>query len=412
MIHLPLSLSLFIFNATSQEIFTYLILGLLFLLSLSAIAYYGYAIYAAHKFFAHSPVDDEAFHPAISILRPICGIDSETYQNLASFCQQEYPKYQIIFGVQDPQDPSMEVVRQLIKDFPNLDIQVTASLYSFGANRKVSNLAHAITKAKYDVLLLADSDVRVQPDYLCRVIQPLRDPAVGVVTCLYRSITQGWITTLEALSTPTEFLPGVLVSTALEGIKFAMGQTIVIRRSVLEEIGGFTAIADYLADDFQLGFLPAQAGYEVVLSNYLIDHVMPLSTISESIHRQTRWLVGIRASRPWGYAGLIFTHGTVTSLLFLLVTGGSILGWSVFGVAWMMRLAMAWFVGIRCLGDPVAQKLFWLVPLRDVASFMLWGYSFMGNTVEWRDRQFRLTRSGKLIALNPNLPERVKTIAG
>lgn len=405
-------LILLMVGATGQEALRHFVLGLLLLLSLSAIAYYGYAIYAANKFFAHSPVYDEAFHPAVSILRPICGIDSKTYQNLASFCQQEYPEYQIIFGVQDPQDPSMEVVRQLIKDFANLDIQVTASLYSFGENRKVNNLAHAVNKAKYDILLLADSDVRVEPDYLRRVIQPLSDPAVGVVTCLYRSIAQGWVTTIEALSTPTEFLPGVLVSTALEGIKFAMGQTIVIRRSVLEEIGGFAAIADYLADDFQLGFLPTQAGYKVVLSDYLIDHVMPQSAIAESIHRQTRWLVGIRASRPWGYIGLIFTHGTVTSLLFLLATGGSVLGWSVLSVAWVMRLAMAWFVGIRCLGDPVAQKLFWLVPLRDGISFVLWGYSLIGNTVEWRDRQFRLTRSGKLIALNPNLPEQVKTIAG
>jgi ceramide glucosyltransferase len=261
-------------------------------------------------------------------------------------------------------------------------------------------------------LLLADSDVQVQPDYLRRVIQPLSDPTVGVVTCLYRSIAQGWVTTLEALSTPTEFLPGVLVSTVLEGIKFAMGQTIVIRRSVLEEIGGFAAIADYLADDFQLGFLPTQAGYKVVLSDYLINHVMPRSTIAQSLHRQTRWMVGIRASRPWGYAGLIFTHGTVTSLLFLLATGGSMLGWSVLGIAWAMRLAMAWFVGIHCLRDPVAQKLLWLVPWRDGISFMLWGYSFFGNMVEWRDRQFRLTRGGKLIALTPNLPERVKTIAG
>ncbi len=399
-------------GAISQGVCRYFALGLLFVLSLSAIAYYGYAIYAASQFFARSPTDDQGFHPPISILRPICGIDSKTYENLASFCQQDYPEYQIIFGVQDPQDPSMAVVRQLIKDFPKLDIQVTASFHSLGANRKVSNLAHALPKAKYDILLLADSDVYVQPDYLRRVIQPLRDPAVGVVTCLYRSLAQGWVTTLEALSTPTEFLPGVLVSTALEGIKFAMGQTIVIRRSVLEEIGGFAAIADYLADDFQLGFLPTQVGYTVVLSDYLINHVMPQSTIAESIHRQTRWLVGIRASRPWGYAGLIFTHGTVTSLLFLLATGGSILGWCVLSVAWTLRLTMAWFVGVRCLGDPVAQKLLWLVPLRDVASFMLWGYSFVGNTVEWRDRQFRLTRGGKLIALTPNLPERVKTIAG
>jgi ceramide glucosyltransferase len=389
----------------------------LFLLSACAIAYYCYAIYAASKFFSQSDhscsnLHCSDFQPPISILRPICGVDSKTYENLASFCQQNYANYEIIFGVQDPQDPSMEVIRQLIKDFPAVDIQVTASHHLLGANHKVSNLAYAASKASYEILLLADSDVHVEPDYLGSVIQPLSDPQVGVVTCLYRSITQGWVTTLEALSTPTEFLPGVLVSTALEGIKFAMGQTIVIRRSVLEEIGGFAAIADYLADDFQLGFLPAQAGYQVVLSDYLIDHVMPVSTIAQSWYRQTRWLVGIRASRPWGYAGLLFTHGTVTSLLFLLATGGSATGWSVLSVTWFVRLVMAWFIGVRCLRDPVAQKLLWLVPLRDGISFMLWGYSFIGDTVEWRDRQFKLTRSGKLVALTPNLPERVKTIAG
>ncbi len=240
---------------------------------------------------------------------------------------------------------------------------------------------------------------------LQQVIQPLIQPKIGVVTCLYRSLTQGWITTLENLHTATEFLPGVLVSNQLEGTKFAMGQTIAIRRSVLKAIGGFEAIADYLADDFQLGYLPAQAGYQVVLSTHVIDHVLPVGTLAEALQRQVRWMVGIRVSRPWGYAGLIFTYGTATSLVFLLITKGSFLGWLVLTVTWTLRLSMAWFIGVNRLHDPVARQFLWLVPLRDFVSFALWCYGFISNTIKWRNLQFRLTKSGKLIAITGNMVE-------
>ncbi len=398
-------------GTTLWGITDYSILVVLFLLCLAAIAYYWFAVYATGKFFSQPTVVDPSFHPPISILRPICGFDSKTYENLASFCRQDYPKYQIIFGVQSPKDSSMAVVNQIIHDFPQVDIQVTASYQSMGSNLKVSNLAHALTKAEYDILLLADSDVYVEPDYLQHVIQPLSNPKVGVVTCLYRSLTKGWVATLDALSTTTEFHPGVLVSAAMEGIKFAMGQTIVIRRSVLEEIGGFAAIADYLADDFQLGYLPAQAGYEVVLSRKVVEHVLPTSTLMGFLQRQIRWMVGIRVSRPWGYAGLIFTYGTVASVLFLLATGGSVLGWSVLGVTWASRLFMAWFVGVKSLQDPVAKEFLWLVPVRDWLSFGLWVFGFWGDTVKWRDREFKLTRGGKLVPVTANLSASAKTLA-
>ena len=247
-------------------------------------------------------------------------------------------------------------------------------------------------------------------DYLQHVVQPLSDSKVGVVTCLYRSLTEGWLTKVEALSSATEFLPGVLVSDRLEGTKFAMGQTIVLRRSALEAIGGFEAIANYLADDFQLGHLPAQAGYKIVLSPYVIEHVMATSNFRGTLQRQLRWMVGIRVSRPWGYTGLLFTYGTVSSLLLLLATGGSLLGWLMLGLTWTSRLAMAWFVGVKCLQDPVAKQLLWLVPLRDCMSFALWCYGFTGNTIVWRGRQFRLTREGELVLRPPNLPVRAKSV--
>jgi ceramide glucosyltransferase len=378
-----------------------LIDALLFLLCLSAILFYSYATYKAISFFSHPHTVDPHFHPPVTILKPICGADDDAYENLASFCRQQYPVYQIVFSVRDPQDAGLAVVRQIIRDFPERDIQLVISDHGIGTNPKVSNLANAATQANYALWLIADSDIRVGTDYLQRVIQPLRDPRVGVVTCLYRSLAQGWVATWEALGTATEFPAGVLVSRQLEGIQFAFGSTIVIRKDVLEAIGGFEAIADYLADDFQLGYLPAQAGYRVVLSDYVVDHVLGTTTLPDSIQRQLRWARVIRVSRPWGYAGLIFTYGTVTSLLLLIATGGSILGWTVLGITWMMRWVMGWIIGVRCLNDPAARTYWWLVPLHDLMRFAIWCYGFFGNTIEWRGRRLKLTREGKLVPITP-----------
>ena len=382
----------------------------LFCLCLTAIGYYGYAMYAAHRFFSQRRAVDPGFHPPVSLLKPVCGLEPHAYVNLASFCRQDYPTYQVIFSVQDWRDSSVTVIRQLIRDFPERDLQLVIDDRTLGANRKTSNLANAFAKAKYDILLLADSDVHVEPNYLQAVVQPLSDSNVGVVTCLYRSLTDRWLTKLEALSSATEFLPGVLVSDRLEGTKFAMGQTIVIRRSVLDAIGGFGAIANYLADDFQLGHLPAQAGYKIVLSHHVIEHVMASSTMMGTLQRQLRWMVGIRVSRPWGYAGLMFTYGTVSSLLFLLATGGSPLGWIMLSLTWVSRLAMAWFIGVIRLQDPAAKELFWLLPLRDCLSFVLWCYGFTGNTIVWRGCEFRLTRDGELVLRPPTLAARAKSV--
>ena len=404
-----LSILLTTLSTISLEIASYVLVPL-FCLCLTAIGYYGYALYAAHNFFAQKRLLDPGFHPSVSILKPVCGLEPYAYANLSSFCRQDYPTYQVIFSVQDWRDSSVAVIRQLIHDFPDRDLHLVIDDRTLGANRKTSNLANAFARAKYDILLLADSDVHVDPTYLQQVVQPLSDSRVGVVTCLYRSLTDRWLTKLEALSSATEFLPGVLVSDRLEGTKFAMGQTIVLRRSVLEAIGGFGAIANYLADDFQLGHLPAQAGYKIVLSHHVIEHVMASSTIMGTLQRQLRWMVGIRVSRPWGYAGLLFTYGTVSSLLFLLATGGSPLGWMMLSLTWASRLAMAWFIGVKCLQDPVAKQLLWLLPLRDCMSFVLWCYGFTGNTIVWRGCEFRLTRDGELVLRPPTLATRAKSV--
>jgi len=368
----------------------------LFILSLSALCFYCYAIYAGLVSFCSPHPINQDFHPPVTILKPICGLDGDAYENLASFCQQDYPNYQIIFAVQNKEDPGREVVNKITDNFPDLDIQVVVTESIIGTNLKVSNLANAVTLAKHEILLIADSDIRVGKDYLRRVVQPLQDISVGVVTCLYRSLAQGWVAILEALGTATEFQAGVLVSKHLEGIKFALGSTIVIRKKVLEAIGGFSVIADYLADDFQLGYLPAQLGYKVILSDYVVEHVLANCTFADSIKRQIRWARGKRFCRPWGYLGLIFTYGTAMSLLFLILTNWSILGWVILGITWMTRLVMAWVVGVIFLKDSLTKSFLWLVPLWDIISFGIWCYSFVGNTIEWRGRRLKLTKDGKL----------------
>jgi ceramide glucosyltransferase len=372
--------------------------ALIFLLCLCTIGYYGVAIYAAVDFFFQSTSDRPEFQPSVSLLVPICGLDGGAYENLASLCQQDYPNYQIIFAVQDSQDSSIPIIQQISRDFPELDLQFVISDRTIGMNRKVSNLANAAIEAKYNTLVLVDSDIRVTPDYLKQVVQPLHDSTVGVVTCMYRSLTYGWLSGFEAISITTEFLPRILAARTLQGMGFALGATIVIRKSVLEEIGGFLAVADALEDDYQLGHLSAQAGYQVVLSDYIVDHVMASPRLVDFIHHQTRWARGNLFARPLGHLSLIFTYGTVISLLFLLITKGSLFGWFVLGVTWSIRLVMAWFIGVQQLQDTVARKFLWLVPLRDIISFGFWCYGFLGNTIRWRDRRFRLTTGGKLKA--------------
>jgi ceramide glucosyltransferase len=369
---------------------------LLLILCLCAVLFYCYGIYAAIAFLNHPHVIDPEFQPAITILKPICGLDAQVDENLTSFCQQDYPKYQIIFAVRDREDPVIDVVKKIIQQFPDVDIHLVVSDRIIGANLKVSNLANAVTAAKHEILLIADSDIRVGGDYLQRVIQPLKDESVGVVTCLYRSLAQGWVTTLEAIATATDFHAGVLVSNQLAGIKFTFGSTIVIRKPVLEAIGGFGAIADYLADDFQLGYQPSKAGYKVVLSDYVVEHVLATSSLADAIQRQIRWGRCIRVSRPWGYLALLFTYGTVTSLLLLIAVGGSKLGWSLLAITWTMRLLMGWVVGVKLLHDMAAKKFLWLIPLYDLIRCVIWCCGFVGGTIEWRGQRLKLIKGGKL----------------
>jgi len=371
---------------------------------LSAIWFYCYAISGARDLFSGVKKEEPDFWPPVTILKPLCGFDSDAYANLASFCRQDYPDYQIVFGVRDRSDPSVEIVKRIMRDFPQRDMRLVVDNRMLGASPKVSNLANMEGEAKYPFLLISDGDIRVGEDYLKRVVQPMRDSRVGVVTCMHRSLSKGLAATIEALRISTDFCAGLLVARKLEGVKFALGSTILVRKEAFDKIGGFSAFSDYLADDFMLGNLVGKAGYKVILSDYVVEHALTTRSFAELIRREIRWNRGMRVTRPWGYLGLIFTQGIPVSLFFVLWAARSALGWMILAATWSVRLAMAHIVGFRYLKDRAARKYLWLVPVADLVGFIPWCYGLIGNTVDWRGQRFRLTSLGKLIPVPASSP--------
>lgn len=365
-----------------------------------SILFYCLCIAAARKFFTATQSSPLGVFPPTTILVPLCGADFKAYENYASLCRQEYPAYQIVFGVQDAEDSAIEVVRKLMADFPQADMELVIDSRCIGVNPKVNNLHNMLTKAKYDVLVIVDSDIRVKPDYLATLIPPTRDERIGLVTTFYRAgEAPSFAAKLEALGITAEFAPGVLAARLTEGMSFALGATMALTRQKLETIGGFQAIAHYLADDFMLGNLLWKAGFEIRLLPYTVETFLPPSGMRKMFRHQVRWARGIRACRPWGHAGSIITHGTVLAILNAFVHEGSPSSLVFFVLAISARLTMAWTVGVQILDDRILARSFHLLPLRDILSFVIWMLSLVGKTVEWRGRFFRLVENGKIVPL-------------
>ncbi len=367
---------------------------------LSAIAYYGIALVGGLAWFVDRKRQRALglnFTPPATIFKPVRGADAEAYENFASFCRQDYPEFQILFGVREANDPAVPIIRQLIADFPACDIELVISANEVGYNAKVSNLHNMAAKAKHDTLLIVDSDIRVEPDYLRRVVAPLQQEKVGMVTCLYRGANaQTAAALLENIGISSTFGPEVCSSRLLEGIAFALGSTIVMRRSILERMGGFPAVADYLADDFVLGNSTAKLGYEVVLSDCVVDHISGPDTMAIMLKHQLRWGRSTRISRPWGYRGLILTYGTATSLLALAAWNFAGFGWWLLAVTMVVRFLPVFVVGVYGLKDQMLARWFWLVPVRDLITFGIWIASFVGDEIHWRGVNFRVLPDGKL----------------
>lgn len=379
----------------------------LFVCVLSAIVYYGIALVGGLAWFADRNRQRALglnFTPPATIFKPVRGADAEAYENFASFCRQDYPQFQIIFGVREANDPVVPIIQKLIADFPACDIQLVISDKEVGYNAKVSNLQNMFALAKYDTLLIVDSDIRVEPDYLRRVVAPMQQEKVGMVTCLYRGANaRTTAALLENIGISSTFGPEVCSSRLLEGIAFALGSTIVMRREILEYIGGFPAVADYLADDFVLGNSTARLGYEVVLSDCVVEHISGPDTMATMLKHQLRWGRSTRISRPWGYRGLILTYGTATALLALLAWNFSGFAWWLLAATMLVRFLPVFVIGVYGLKDRKLARFFWLVPIRDLITFGVWIVSFVGDEIHWRGVNFRVLPDGKLILPNRNV---------
>lgn len=367
---------------------------------LAAIVYYLIAVVAGFRWFADRRRQRALGlnnTPPVTILKPVYGADEGAYENFASFCRQDYPRFQLLFGVRDENDPVVPIIRRLMSEFPNIDIELVISTNRIGYNAKVSNLQNMYLKAKHDFLLIADSDIRVTPDYLRRALAPMQSPKVGMVTCLYRGTNATtWAGLIENIGISSTFGPEVCTARSLEGIAFAFGSTIVMRRDRLEEIGGFPAVSNYLADDFMLGNLTARLGSEVVLSDYVVDHVSSPVTMQSMLKHQLRWGRSTRISRPWGYRGLILTYGTATALLALPAWNFSSFTLALLATTLGVRLLPAFLIGCYGLRDLTLIRYFWLIPIRDLISFGVWIVSFVGDEIEWRGARFRVLPGGQL----------------
>ena len=372
----------------------------------SSSIYYLVCVWSAVNFLRErKPVDgthSAESLPPISILKPLKGTDPEIYESFRSHCLQDYPEYEIIFGVNDPNDPAIESVKELQREFPDRRIQLVVSETILGANVKVSNLAQMLTEARYDHLIVNDSDIRVEPDYLRRVTAPLADSRVGMVTCLYRGVAGATLgSRLEALGISTDFCASVLAARQLEdGIRFGLGSTLAFRRADLEKIGGFTSFVDYLADDYELGKRIAGLGLTVKLSDVVIETYLPSYRLREFFAHQLRWARGVRDARSGGYLGLVFTFGLFWTLLALAASRGAFWAWGSAGVTLLLRFAVALVVGRGVLQDRQIVKQAWLIPLRDLLAAVVWMVSLGGHTVTWRGDRFRL-KDGKLSRIPP-----------
>jgi ceramide glucosyltransferase len=372
--------------------------------------YYLAALVAARAFLAGRRAQLASFAPGVSILKSLKGLDPGMIDAFRSHCRQSYAgEYEILFGVSSLSDPAAAAVEQLRQEFPDKSIQLIECPDLLGTNGKVSTLVQLVTHARHSYLLINDSDITVSPRYLERVMACFApaagEPAVagqpqkqvGLVTALYRGRAHSTLASrLEALGIATDFLAGVLLSKMIEGgLHYGLGSTLAVSREAFDKIGGLTPLVDHLADDYELGARVDQAGFRVALSSEVVETSIPAYSWSGFLDHQLRWARTVRHARPWGYAGLVFTHGLGWALLNVLASGVSPLSLWLLGLSFFLRLTLAMMVGAEVLGDHQVLPSLWLLPFRDLVAMGVWVTGFAGNIIVWRGKRFVL-KNGKL----------------
>jgi ceramide glucosyltransferase len=380
-------------------------------MAILGMGYFVEAIVGAHLYLREKRAQLPVFAPGVSVLKSLKGLDPGMMDAFRSHCRQSYlGEYELLFGVSSPDDPAVSAVNQLRIEFPQQAIRLVECPARLGANGKVSALAQLVPHARYDYLVINDSDISVSPRYLERTMAHFAPPErtgtgsakpVGLVTALYRGRAHGTFPSrLESLGISTDFLAAVLVSKMLEGgLRYGLGATLAVPREVLNKIGGFDALKDHLADDYELGARVAAAGYRVAVSAEVVQTAVPAYRWREFIEHQLRWHRTVRDARPAGYAGLVFTQGFCWPLLNVLASGLSPLSLWLLALSFFLRLAMAMTVGAAVLGDHQVLDWLWLVPLRDVVAMGIWVAGFAGDTIIWRGERFALEK-GKLRKLD------------
>jgi ceramide glucosyltransferase len=335
--------------------------------------------------------------PPVSILKPLKGSDVEMYEALRSHCVQDYPECEILFGISDANDPAIPVVEKLTREFPERNIRIVRCEKQLGANGKVSTLAQLVPGATHEIFLVNDSDIRVEPGYLRTVVTELQRPDTGLVTCLYRGAPAATLgSKLEALGISTDFVPGVLAARQIErGMRFGLGSTLAFRKQDLEAIGGFEAIADYLADDYELGRRIAERGRRVELSDSIVETHLPAYDLAGFFGHQVRWARTIRTARPAGYAGLLLTFTLPWAVLTLALAPRASWVWALIAAAVVGRLFSALVSGMVVLHDRQLLRSLWLLPLRDFLAVAVWITGWMGRKIVWRGLRFEIDK-GKL----------------
>lgn len=371
----------------------------LLVLALAPFAYYLLAIIAAEKFFRRKESSSPDFTPPVSILKPIFGLDRETHENYASFCVQDYPEFEIIFCVTDKSDPAAPVIEKIIRDFPQRSIRLLVGSEPLGVSDKVNKLCRMVREARHEIIVISDSDVRVEPGYLRAVVAPFRDSKVGAVTCLYRGVTDGSVPAdLEALGNSTDFAPGVLAAWLLGDVDFLLGATMATTKKHVAEIGGFESLVDYFSDDFELGNRIAARGHRVELSTFSVSIVYPHQRLRDAFRHQIRWNLSIRCSRPWGHLGMIFSFGLPWTLLAVFLARSELIAAAYVGAFALLRVEMALTVGARGMRDSLVRKKPWLLGLRDAFAFIVWVASFFPQRIHWRGQQFYI-REKRLVPI-------------
>lgn len=359
-----------------------------------------FSIFCVSEFFGPKQRDTAEMAPLpVSILKPLKGKDPELKENILSFCTQDYPEYEVLLGFTDPEDEAITEAEEIASSRKNRNVRIVISQNRPGVNQKVSNMQGLVEAARYPLVALSDSDMRVDKYYLAKIVEEfLSHENIGLVTSLYKiSSPRSLGAALESLSLALDFIPSVLVARRLEGVTFGLGASMLVSKEALDEMGGFPVISDYLADDYQIGYRIWEKGYKIILSRYVLEDVVGNMTMTGLLVHQLRWARTYRASRPKGYLGYGITHVLPLSLIFLFFHGPTVSSLSLVGSVLALRMLLAFIIYKKVIGRRKWLRWLVLLPIKDFLSFLIWCWSFLGRKVYWRGKYYRILKGGKIV---------------